>query len=390
MSPRRIGAIARRIAQQFRHDPRTLALLFVVPLFIIALLAWILGAQQAMEVRVVVVDPTPGGRIAAALATAGTEHGITSVTTAASAEEAEALLRDDSADVALIVPADLIGGASGGASGTAPPTLTVMTPGVNPGSDGTAVAAVQRSIGAALAAVLPGSVTFPTVVHVTVYGSPDATTLDTFAPVFIGFFAYFFVFLLTGVSFLRERLGGTLERLLATPVTRGEIVSGYSLGFGAFASLQVAVLLAFVILQVQIPSIGPLPAFAIGLGVPSAGSPLLAYAVALLLALGAVNLGIFLSTFARTELQVIQFIPLVIVPQGLLGGIFWPVEQLPPFLQVVARLMPVTYAIEGLRAVMIVGADLTSRVLQVDLAFLAGVAILLVALATRTIRRQVV
>ena len=390
MSPRRIGAIARRIAQQFRHDPRTLALLFVVPLFIIALLAWILGAQQAMEVRVVVVDPTPGGRIAAALATAGTEYGITSVTTAASAEEAEALLRDDSADVALIVPADLIGGASGGASGTAPPTLTVMTPGVNPGSDGTAVAAVQRSLGAALAAVLPGSVTFPTVVHVTVYGSPDATTLDTFAPVFIGFFAYFFVFLLTGVSFLRERLGGTLERLLATPVTRGEIVSGYSLGFGAFASLQVAVLLAFVILQVQIPSIGPLPAFAIGLGVPSAGSPLLAYAVALLLALGAVNLGIFLSTFARTELQVIQFIPLVIVPQGLLGGIFWPVEQLPPFLQVVARLMPVTYAIEGLRAVMIVGADLTSRVLQVDLAFLAGVAILLVALATRTIRRQVV
>ena len=390
MSPRRIGAIARRIAQQFRHDPRTLALLFVVPLFIISLLAWILGAQQAMEVRVVVVDPTPGGRIAAALATAGTEHGITSVTTAASAEEAEALLRDDSADVALIVPADLIGGASGGASGTAPPTLTVMTPGVNPGSDGTAVAAVQRSLGAALAAVLPGSVTFPTVVHVTVYGSPDATTLDTFAPVFIGFFAYFFVFLLTGVSFLRERLGGTLERLLATPVTRGEIVSGYSLGFGAFASLQVAVLLAFVILQVQIPSIGPLPAFAIGLGVPSAGSPLLAYAVALLLALGAVNLGIFLSTFARTELQVIQFIPLVIVPQGLLGGIFWPVEQLPPFLQVVARLMPVTYAIEGLRAVMIVGADLTSRVLQVDLAFLAGVAILLVALATRTIRRQVV
>ena len=390
MSPRRIGAIARRIAQQFRHDPRTLALLFVVPLFIIALLAWILGAQQAMEVRVVVVDPTPGGRIAAALATAGTEHGITSVTTAASAEEAEALLRDDSADVALIVPADLIGGASGGASGTAPPTLTVMTPGVNPGSDGTAVAAVQRSLGAALGAALPGSVTLPTVVHVTVYGSPDATTLDTFAPVFIGFFAYFFVFLLTGVSFLRERLGGTLERLLATPVTRGEIVSGYSLGFGAFASLQVAVLLAFVILQVQIPSIGPLPAFAIGLGVPSAGSPLLAYAVALLLALGAVNLGIFLSTFARTELQVIQFIPLVIVPQGLLGGIFWPVEQLPPFLQVVARLMPVTYAIEGLRAVMIVGADLTSRVLQIDLAFLAGVAILLVALATRTIRRQVV
>ncbi len=386
MSPRRIGAIARRIAQQFRHDPRTLALLFAVPIFIIALLAWILGAQQTAAIRVVVVDPTPGERIAAALASASTEYGITSVTTVASAEEAEARLRDEQADIALIVPAGIMGGA-----GTAEaPTLTVVTPGISPGKDGTAVAAVQRSLGAALAAVLPGTVALPTVIHATVYGSPEATTLDTFAPVFIGFFAYFFVFLLTGVSFLRERLGGTLERLLATPVTRGEIVSGYSLGFGAFASLQVAVLLAFVLLSIPIPSIGPIPAFAIGLGIPTAGSPLLAYLVALLLALGAVNLGIFLSTFARTELQVIQFIPIVIVPQGLLGGIFWPVEQLPPLLQPIARLMPVTYAIEGLRAVMIVGADLTSRVLQVDVAFLAGVAILLVALASRTIRRQVV
>jgi ABC-2 type transport system permease protein len=384
VSGRRIGTIARRIAQQFRHDPRTLALLFAVPIVIIALLAWILGAQQAAAIRLVVVDPTPGARIATAIGAAGAEYGITSVTTAPTEEDAKALVGDDEADIALVIPAGLVGTGSSGSA-----TLTVITPGISPGKDGTAVAAVQRSIGAALAAVIPGAAVLPTVVHVTVYGSPDATTLDTFAPVFIGFFAYFFVFLLTGVSFLRERLGGTLERLLATPVTRGEIVSGYSLGFGAFASLQVAVLLAFVLLSIPIPSIGPLPAFAIGLGVPSAGSPVLAYLVALLLALGAVNLGIFLSTFARTELQVIQFIPLVIVPQGLLGGIFWPVEQLPPFLQVVARLMPVTYAIEGLRAVMIVGADLTSRVLQVDLAFLAGVAIVLVALATRTIRRQV-
>jgi ABC-2 type transport system permease protein len=384
VSGRRVGAIARRIAEQFRHDRRTLALLFAVPLFVIALLAWILGAQQSAAVRLVVVDPTPGDRIASAIATVGTEYGITSVTTAASEEEATTLVGDDAADVGLVIPAGIAG-----ADATGPATLTVITPGISPGKDGEAVAAVQRSIGAALAAVLPGAAVIPTVVHVTVYGAPDATTLDTFAPVFIGYFAYFFVFLLTGVSFLRERLGGTLERLLATPVTRGEIVSGYSLGFGLFASLQVAVLLAFVLLSIPIPAIGPLPAFSIGLGVQSAGSPILAYLVALLLALGAVTLGIFLSTFARTELQVIQFIPLVIVPQGLLGGIFWPIEQLPPFLQPIARLMPVTYAIEGLRAVMIVGADLTSRVLQIDLAFLAGVAIVLVALAARTIRRQV-
>ena len=133
----------------------------------------------------------------------------------------------------------------------------------------------------------------------------------------------------------------------------------------------------------------PAPSFAIGLDVPSAGSPLLAYVIALVLGLGAVSLGIFLSTFARTELQVIQFIPVVIVPQGLLGGIFWPVETLPDVLQPLARIMPVTYAIEGLREVMIAGGDLATPTVQVDLVVLAALAALFVVLAARTIRREI-
>jgi ABC-2 type transport system permease protein len=197
------------------------------------------------------------------------------------------------------------------------------------------------------------------------------------------------VFILTGISFLRERVGGTLERLLATPVTRGEIVLGYSLGFGIFATIQVAIVLAITLLDVHVPAIGPLPAFDVGLGVPSLGSPLLAYALALVLGLGAVSLGIFLSTFARTEFQILQFIPVVIVPQGVLGGIFWPIDSLPDILQPVARLMPVTYAVEGLREVMIAGADLASRTVQVDFAVLVGIAALFVVLAARTIRREI-
>jgi len=74
--------------------------------------------------------------------------------------------------------------------------------------------------------------------------------------VVVGFFAYFFVFILTGISFLRERIGGTLERLLATPVTRAEIVLGYSLGFGFFATLQVAIVMAFVLGRLAIPRLG--------------------------------------------------------------------------------------------------------------------------------------
>ena len=106
----------------------------------------------------------------------------------------------------------------------------------------------------------------PTIEHVTVYGVPSDDPIAPYAPAIVAFFAYFFVFILTGVSFLRERIGGTLERLMATPVTRGEVVVGYILGFGLFATLQVAVLMAWVLGTVHVPAIGPLPAFAIGLG----------------------------------------------------------------------------------------------------------------------------
>jgi ABC-2 type transport system permease protein len=125
------------------------------------------------------------------------------------------------------------------------------------------------------------------------------------------------------------------------------------------------------------------------LGIANAGSPLLAFLVVLLLAVGMVNLGIFVSTFARTELQVIQFVPIVIVPQGLLGGVLWPVESLPSLLQPVAHVLPLTYAVDGLREVMIKGADLGSAALRLDLGVLAGLAIAFAALAALTIRREV-
>ena len=201
---------------------------------------------------------------------------------------------------------------------------------------------------------------------------------------------FFLVFILTGISFLRERIGGTLERLLATPVRRLEIVVGYSLGFAIFATLQVALVLAVRARQLpHRPAIGPLPEINLGLGVPIAGSPILAFVITLLLALCAVNLGIFLSTFARTEFQILQFIPFVVVPQALLSGIFWPVESLPGLLEPIARIMPMTYGIDGLREVLVKGSALGDAAVQLDIAVLAGIALLLAVAATLTIRREV-
>ena len=211
----------------------------------------------------------------------------------------------------------------------------------------------------------------PAIEHVTVYGTPSSDPVSPYAPALVGFFIYFFVYLLTGVSFLRERTGGTLERLMATPVTRLEIVTGYTLGFGLFAIAQVAILMIWVLGTVHVPAIGPLPPFSVGLGVPINGNPLLAYLVVVVLAMGAVSLGIFLSTFARTELQVIQFIPIVLVPQFLLSGVLFPVTSLPAIVQPLVPFLPLSYAVNALRQVFIRAADLGVRELQVDLLVLA-------------------
>jgi len=391
VSASRIFAVARRIAQGFRRDERTLGLVFVVPIVVTALLGWVLGDQKDVPVEVLVVNQAgpAGQRIVDAMTAAATNaNNGTGIGSAETEDSAVAAIRSGQADIAIVIPSTLLADVGAGRR----PTLTVISEGTDPASEGARFAKLQALMASAAQALAPpGSpvALVPQVERKTVYLSPDANTVDVLAPVFLGYFGYFFVFLLTGISFLRERIGGTLERLLATPVTRGEIVLGYSLGFGLFATLQVIVLTLFILNAIAVPSIGPIPAFTIGLGVNSAGSPVLAFAMAVLLALGAVNLGIFLSTFARTELQVIQFIPLVIVPQGLLGGIFWPIDRLPDFLQAVAHVMPMTYAVDGLRSVMLKGADLSNSSVQLDLAVLAGIAIFFVALATATIKREV-
>ena len=382
MNALRVAAVFRRIVAQFRRDPRSLALLFIAPVAIIALLGWVLSSQGTATTRIAVVNESnnlTGAAVATRIQTAlDGQPGIAIDRTVADDSAARQALKDRTLDVVIVLPPGF---------GAQDRTIDLMTLGLNPTGEASALPAIQKALLGAVANTA-GAV-LPTLERTTVYGSPNATQLDTLAPVVVGFFAYFFVFILTGISFLRERIGGTLERLLATPVSRAEIVLGYSLGFGFFATIQVAIVLAFVLGRFDIPALGPIPAFAIGLGVRTIGNPLIAYLLVLVLGLGAVSLGIFLSTFARTELQILQFIPIVIVPQGLLGGFFWPIDQLPSLLQPVARILPVTYAIDGLRQVMIAGADLSSPQVLLDMGVLVAIAAIFVTLAAATIRREV-
>ena len=380
MSGRRIAALFRRLVQEIRRDRPSLALLFVAPILVTGLVTFILREGQSPTVDAVVVNQAgaAGAVVATGLGNALKAQGAT-VTEAADEAAARQLIQDGTATVAIILPADLATGAS--------PTITVMTNGLDQSGEVSQVAAVQRAVLSVASSVT--GVHLPTIQHVTAYGSPSEDPVSPYAPALVGFFIYFFVYLLTGVSFLRERTGGTLERLMATPVAQAEIVIGYTLGFGLFAILQVTLLMLWVLGTIQVPAIGPLPAFAIGLGVPVAGSPLLAFLVVVVLAMGAVSLGIFLSTFARTELQIIQFIPIVIVPQFLLSGVLFPVSSLPSVVQPFVPLMPLTYAVNALRQVFIRGADLGVRELHVDLLVLAAFAVFFGTIASLTIRREV-
>lgn len=202
----------------------------------------------------------------------------------------------------------------------------------------------------------------------------DRTVLDDLAPALIAFFAFFFIFLLAAVAFLRERTSGTLERLLATPLRRGELVAGYLAGFGFFALLQALVILAFTILV---------------LGIRYRGNVATIFLIEAVLVVGAVSLGLAVSAFARNELQAVQFVPLILLPQVFLSGLLVPVAQLPDLLRPLAAALPLTYANEALRSVMIDGATLGDTLVLRDLALLAAFAILAAAAAVTSIRREV-
>jgi ABC-2 type transport system permease protein len=188
---------------------------------------------------------------------------------------------------------------------------------------------------------------------------------------FVGLFSFFFVFLLSSVAFIRERGQGTLERLMVSPLSQTELTLGYVIGLTLFATLQSIVILAFVIYVLQ---------------VHYAGSLGLLFLVTLLLTIGGVNLGIFASAFARNEFQVVQFIPLLIVPQALLGGLFFAVKSLPVVLHQLAYIMPLTWANFALQDVMLKGLGFSE--IWPDLLFLFGFAVVMVFAAALSLRQE--
>lgn len=200
-----------------------------------------------------------------------------------------------------------------------------------------------------------------------VYGE-NARFIDFFAPGIMALVVTVITIMLTIVSFVRERTDGTMDRLLVSPMKPSDIVLGYSVTFILVAVFQSIEILAIGVLLFDIRI---------------AGSIILALLIIVLYAIGLLGLGFMLSTIARNEFQAVQFIPLVFVPAIILAGVIWPIESMPPIIRPVSYAIPLTYAAEALRSVMIrgwgpleIGVDILALAIFAVLTFSLSILIL--------------
>ncbi|GAA2551467.1 ABC transporter permease [Mycolicibacterium diernhoferi] len=189
--------------------------------------------------------------------------------------------------------------------------------------------------------------------------------------IMLGVFPLIVMFLITSITMQRERVSGTLERILTTPLRRFDLLAAYGTAFSIAAAVQatLACVVAFWLL-----------------GLRTAGSPALVIVIAIVNAVLGVGLGLLCSAFARTEFQAVQFMPVVIAPQLLLCGIIVPRDALPDWLQWISNALPASYALEALQQV---GehAELTGIAVR-DIAVVIGFAVVALGLAAATLRRR--
>ena len=199
----------------------------------------------------------------------------------------------------------------------------------------------------------------------------DDANWQRYAPGLLGIFPMLVMFLVTSVATLRERTSGTLERLLSMPMSKADFVFGYALAFGLIAAVQGIIVggLCFTVL-----------------GLSMQGPTSLVLMVAVLDGLLGTAMGLFVSAFAQTEFQAVQFMPVALLPQFLLCGLIVPTDQLPTILKFISALLPLTYAFAAMQK-LAQSATVASE-FWVDVAILVGMAVALLAAGTATLRRQ--
>lgn len=203
-----------------------------------------------------------------------------------------------------------------------------------------------------------------------VFDKNDAL-FNSIAPMLLGIFPMVMMFLVTSIVTLRERSSGTLDRLLTTPLTKVEFIFGYALAFLLLALIQALITTVFMLTV---------------LNVDVAGSFVATISAAIASAFLGTSLGLFLSAFATSEFQAIQFMPAFIFPQFLLCGLLTPRELMSKPLQYVSDVMPLTYSVEAMQE--ITKNNMWSGTLTKDIVIVASVGIVALILGSITIKRS--
>jgi len=199
----------------------------------------------------------------------------------------------------------------------------------------------------------------------------NTPVFDEIGAPLLGMFPFLIMFLVTSIATLRERQSGTLERLLTMPLGKADLIGGYAVAFGLLAALQAVIASSFALLV---------------LGLDVAGAAWLLILVAVVDCLLGTALGLFLSAFATTEFQAVQFLPAFVLPQFLLCGLLVPRDQLPDVLRWISDLLPLSYAVDAMQTIT-TDANGTASVLG-DVAIVLGFVIALVVLGAATLRRR--
>lgn len=347
-------AIARRVTTELLRDKRTLALMFLAPILILLLMKAIFGATATTDIRVATVN------VPQAITTTLADNKHVVVHHDLTAKDAKHQLSDQKVDAVLTRAGDTytLRHANVDASKTKAAQQLTAAALQKAGVTHLKAAVVKqqaviqqltgqlaRLTGRPVPAQPAAKADTTTLKQTYAYGDKDTNFFDKILPILMGFFVFFFVFLISGMALLRERTTGTLDRLLATPVRRGEIVAGYMLAYGGLAVAQT---LLIVLMTVYV------------LGVTITGSILAVVAVNVLLALVALAFGLLLSTFARSEFQMMQFIPLVVVPQVFFSGII-PLDSMADWVQKIAYVLPLKYSGDAQSQIILHGQSLWAQ-----------------------------
>ena len=325
-------AIAKKVIKELLRDKRTLAMMFVAPVFIMWLMNLMFSASTTVNVKLATQDLPTG------LITKMDELDHVDIETYQDLDQAKEALANEKVD-AVISYKDgeyQVDYANTDASKTSMIRQVLRTSIASEGTD-QLLSRVKQAF-----PQLKLDAKAPEIKESYQYGDKNTGFFARMIPILIGFVVFFFVFLISGMALLKERTSGTLDRLLATPVKRSEIVYGYMLSYGIIAIFQTAVvvLVAIWLLDVEV-----------------VGNILNVIIVNVVLALVALAFGILLSTLAKSEFQMMQFIPLVIMPQLFFSGII-PLSSMGEWAPTVGKFLPLTYSGDAISQIILYGHNL--------------------------------